>query len=347
MALIAHRRDWDRLLANLPAADQTAMAAARARQAHLTKPAGSLGRLEDLAIWLAGWQGTERPTIRAPHVAIFAGNHGVCAQGVSAFPSAVTAQMVANFAGGGAAINALAANAGASLSVHPLADLAPTGDITAGPALTEAECLAAMNMGATAIPEGCDLLALGEMGIGNTTIAAALCAAMFGGSGHDWAGRGTGVDDPTLFHKGAVIDRALARVGSARSLSGVEILCQLGGHELAAIAGAIVAARLKRIPVLLDGFVVTAAAATLARPAHDALAHCLAAHCSAEKAHRRLLEALALAVEPLLDMGMRLGEGSGAALAIPIVRAAAATHCQMATFSEAAVSGRSVGETLP
>jgi nicotinate-nucleotide--dimethylbenzimidazole phosphoribosyltransferase len=264
-------------------------------------------------------------------VVVFAGNHGVTAQGVSPYPPAVTAQMVANFAAGGAAINQLARVAGATLAVVPLALDTLTADITLAPAMTETEFEHALSAGAAAVEPGTDLLCLGEMGIGNTTAAAALCTALFGGEG--WAGRGTGVDDAGLARKQAAVDRAVTRHGSAPPL---ELVRCLGGRELAAILGAIVAARRLGVPVLLDGFVCGAAAAPLARIAPTALDHCLAAHVSAEAAHRRLLDALGL--PPLLDLGMRLGEASGAALAVPLLRAALACHTGMATFAEAAVA---------
>jgi nicotinate-nucleotide--dimethylbenzimidazole phosphoribosyltransferase len=321
--------------AGLPAWHAGAAAAAAARQAELTKPPGSLGELEALAAWLAGWQGRVLPRLDTVTIAVFAGNHGVAARGVSAFPSAVTAQMVANFERGGAAINQLARAAGATLVVTPLALETPTADFTQGPALDEAAFLAAVNAGAATVALDCDLLVVGEMGIGNTTVAAALCAALLGGQASDWTGRGTGVDDAGLARKQAVIDDGLARHAALRG-DPLAIACALGGRELAAMLGAVLAARLRRVPVLLDGFVSTAAVLPLARLAPDALDHVRAGHVSAEAAHRRLLADLKLT--PLLDLGLRLGEASGAALAIPLLRAAVACHAGMATFAEAGVS---------
>lgn len=333
-------RSADDFLASLegvPQPDTNAMDLARARQGELTKPPGSLGRLEDLAIWLAGWQGTARPTIETVDVVVFAGNHGVTARGVSPYPSSVTAQMVANFKAGGAAINAICTAFGHRLKVIPLALEHPTGDVVDGPAMTEAQCLAAINAGAEAISDDTDVLILGEMGIGNTTIAAALAAATFGGGGGDWAGPGTGLDDDGVRHKVSVIDRALTRhVSECRDP--FSMLQRLGGRELAAIVGAVARARTRRLPVMLDGFIATAAAATLTRANADALGHCLAGHVSAEPGHKRLLDRLDLT--PLMDQGMRLGEGTGAALAVTILKAAAATHSNMATFAEAGVSDR-------
>ncbi|PZQ62786.1 MAG: nicotinate-nucleotide--dimethylbenzimidazole phosphoribosyltransferase [Sphingomonas taxi] len=325
---------FDAALADLPAPDMTARAAAAARQARLTKPHGSLGRLEEIALFMAGWQGRARPRIDAGRVVVFAGNHGVAARGVSAYPADVTAQMVANFMNGGAAINALAGAAGLSLAVVPLALDRPTGDITRAPAMGEAECLDALNAGAAAVTPGLDLLVPGDMGIGNTTPAAALCAASFGGDAAAWVGPGTGVTGAALAAKVAAVNAALALHRDA--VTPFERLRRLGGREIAAIAGAVLAARHARVPVLLDGFIAGAALAPLAAARPAVLDHVLAGHCSAEPGHARLLDRFGLA--PLLTLGMRLGEGSGAALAAGIVRAALAAHDGMATFDEAGVS---------
>jgi nicotinate-nucleotide--dimethylbenzimidazole phosphoribosyltransferase len=323
-----------RFLAAMPEVDAAARERAAARQAQLTKPPGSLGRLEEIAVFLSGWQGD---AIRAAHVqvALFAGNHGVTAQGVSPYPSAVPVQMVENFRHGGAAINALSSTLDLKLSVLPLSLDMPTGDISVTDAMSVGETLEALNAGARAVDAEADLLVVGEMGIGNTTIAAALCAASLGGNGLDWAGAGTGLDSAGVVHKAKVIDRALAR----SSVSGpFEILRQLGGRELAAVAGAVCAARARRLPVILDGFVTCAAVAPLFAAEPAILDHCLAGHRSAERGHARLLERFNL--RPLLDLDMRLGEGSGGALAAAVVRAAVATHTQMATFAGAGVSDR-------
>lgn len=322
-------------LTRLPMPDAAAIDGAQARNGQLTKPPGALGRLETIAVWLAGWQGTDRPRIQAPQIAIFAGNHGVVAKGVSAFPAEVTAQMVANFAHGGAAINQLARNAGAKLTVTPLDLDRPTADFTEAPAMTEGDLEASLAAGWRALTPGTDLLVPGEMGIGNTTSAAALAAALVGGAGVDWVGRGTGVDAAGLARKAAVVDQALALHRVALS-DPFEVLRRLGGREVAAMTGAILAARMARVPVLLDGFIASAAAAVLAQAAPGALDHVLAAHASAEAAHGKLLAALGK--EPILSMGLRLGEASGAALAIPLVRAAAECHSGMATFAEAGVA---------
>ena len=321
------------MLARLPAPDQAATDAAMARNGQLTKPPGALGRLEALAIWIAGWQATEKPGASRPQIVIFAGNHGVTAKGISAFPAEVTAQMVANFAHGGAAINQLAKAFGAKLDVHALELDRPTGDFTEGPAMTEAEVVAALAKGFDAVDPKADLLVAGEMGIGNTTVAAALATALYGGTG--WAGRGTGVDDAGLARKEAAVAAGLARHKAVLG-DPLEVLRCLGGREIAAMAGAILGARMARVPVILDGFIACAAAAVLEKAAPGALDHCIAGHQSAEGAHGRLLEKLGK--EPLLQLGLRLGEGSGAALAIGIVQGAVACHSGMATFAEAGVA---------
>jgi nicotinate-nucleotide--dimethylbenzimidazole phosphoribosyltransferase len=320
---------------SLPEGSDTAASAVASRQNTLTKPQGSLGRLETIAAWLARWQGRDMPKLDRVKVFVFAGNHGVTAQGVSAFPSEVTVQMVANFAGGGAAINQLARIAGADLTVIPLDLDHPTGDFTQEAAMDDATFLAAVSAGYDAVTKDLDLVCFGEMGIGNTTPAAAISAALFGGGAEKWTGRGTGVDDAGLARKVKAIDAGLVR--HAESLSDpLKVAANLGGRELAAIFGATLAARHHGIPVLLDGFVCTAAAAPLAKLNPGGLAHTLAAHVSAEAGHRNLLEALGL--PPLLDLGMRLGEGSGACLAVNIVRSALECHARMASFAEAGVS---------
>ena len=328
---------FERLLGALPNPDPEAQIAARAHQDTLTKPPGALGRLEDIACFMAGWQSNAYPNAEQPHLLIFAGNHGVAARAVSPYPVEVTAQMVANFKAGGAAVNALARTAGVQLSVVPLDLERPTADFTLGPAMSEADCLQALETGARSIPQSCDLLLIGEMGIGNTTVAAGLGAALFGGSGEDWAGPGTGLDSAGVSKKADIIDQALTR-HLVKSTTTFELLRRLGGREQAAIAGAVLAARHRRIPVLLDGFSATAGAAVLVKDNPDALTHCLAGHLSAEPAHAGFLEATTL--KPLLSLGMRLGEGTGAVLAYNVVKAALAAHNEMASFSTAGVSNR-------
>ena len=324
------------LLAHLPPLDDEATAAIRARDAELTKPLGSLGRLEDLAVWLGAVQAKAIPTASRPLVVVFAANHGVAARGVSPYPASVTAGMVANFGAGGAAINQICGHLGLGLKVFELALEIPTADIAAGPAMDEAGCAATIAFGMEAI-HGTDLLCLGEMGIGNTTVAAAIYAALYGGDVRGWVGRGTGLDDAGYERKVAVVEQALAlhrdHLGDP-----LEVLRRLGGREVAAMVGAILAARIERVPVILDGYVVCAAAAVLQALDPAALDHCVAGHRSAEGAHGEVLRRLGKA--PLLDLGLRLGEGTGAALAAGIVRSALACHTGMATFAQAGVANR-------
>lgn len=323
------------VLNTLPAADPEATGAATARNAQLTKPPAALGRLEDLAIWYAGWRGQAAPKIERPQVLIFAGNHGVAAQGVSAFPAEVTQQMVYNFEAGGAAINQLCACFGATLAVHALELDRPTADFTQAPAMTEGDVVAALTAGWQAVDPKADLLVTGEMGIGNTTAAAAIANALFGGAPEDWVGRGTGVTDAGLAIKARVVREGLIRhVGALNDP--LEILRCLGGRELAAMAGAIARARVEGIPVILDGFICSAAASVLEYAQKGALDHCVAGHVSAESAHAKMLAKLGKV--PLLSLGLRLGEGSGGALAIGVLKGALACHSGMATFAEAGVS---------
>lgn len=330
--------DIRNLVRSMPGPDLEAAAAARARDAGLTKPPGALGRLETIAEWLAAWQGRHPAKVERPMAAVFAANHGVTAQGISAFPPEVTAQMVANFAAGGAAVNQICKANDAGLKVFELALELPTGDITREPAMDEPTCAATIAYGMEAIAGGTDLLCIGEMGIGNTTIAAAVSCGLFGGDPADWVGPGTGLDDEGMRRKADAVARAMA-LNEGHLDDPLEVLRRLGGRELAAMAGAVLAARSQRVPVLIDGYVATAAAAVLYAMDPSALDHCLAAHRSAEPAHARLLEKIGK--EPLLDLGMRLGEASGAALAVGIVRAAAVTHAEMSTFAEAGVSEKS------
>jgi nicotinate-nucleotide--dimethylbenzimidazole phosphoribosyltransferase len=330
------------VLSDLPGPDLAAGAAADVHDAQLTKPAGALGRLEEIARWVCLWQGRHPPRVDHARVCVFAGNHGVATRGVSAYPSEVTAQMVQNFIAGGGAVNQLAALADADLRVYEMALEQPTEDFTQGPAMSEAECAHAITYGMMAVEEGIELLAVGEMGIANTTAAAAICHALQGGDASDWAGPGTGVEGAALDAKVAAVRAGLA-ANQAAMTDPLHVLRCLGGHEIAAITGAVIAARVARTPVLLDGYTCTAAAAVLHAIDPALLDHCLLAHLSAEPAHRDLAQRLGK--RPLLDLDMRLGEASGAALAINIVRAAVACHTGMATFEEAAVSGRSAPET--
>jgi nicotinate-nucleotide--dimethylbenzimidazole phosphoribosyltransferase len=326
------------VLNELPDPDVAAGEAAAKREGVLTKPPGALGRLEELSHWLCLWQGVHPPHLDRPRVAVFAGNHGVAARGVSAYPAEVTKQMVANFIAGGAAVNQLCRNADAELRVYEMDLDHPTADFSAEAAMSEEDCAKAFAYGMMAVEPGLDLVCLGEMGIANTTSAAALCCGLFAGRAADWVGPGTGVVGEALGRKIAVVEEAIA-LHRPHLGDPLEVMRRLGGRELAAIAGAVIAARLARVPVLLDGFASTAAAALLEAASPGALDHCQVAHCSAEPGHRRLLERLGK--KPILDLGMRLGEASGAALAIPVLRAAIACHNGMASFAEAGVSDKS------
>ncbi|MBT8154214.1 nicotinate-nucleotide--dimethylbenzimidazole phosphoribosyltransferase [Epibacterium ulvae] len=323
------------LLAAAPGINSDIEVAAAVLNGQLTKPPGSLGRLEDLAIWYASWRGNLRPQLHMPQVIVFAGNHGVAKRGVSAFPAEVTEQMVQNFERGGAAINQLARLVAAQLDVVALQLDRPTQDFTQDTAMSEEEVLASLAVGWEAVDPAADLLVVGEMGIGNTTAAAALCHALFGGTASDWTGRGTGVDNDGLASKARIVEDGVA-AHKDQINDGLDALTRLGGREIAGMVGAIAAARMLRIPVILDGFICCAAAACLAETVEGALDHTVAGHVSAESAHQALLDRIGKV--PLLSLDMRLGEGSGGTLAIQVLRGALACHSGMATFDEAGVS---------
>ncbi|WIY53719.1 nicotinate-nucleotide--dimethylbenzimidazole phosphoribosyltransferase [Devosia sp. YIM 151766] len=337
-ALNAAFADIVDLLVAVPDGDEAAVAAVRQRDAQLTKPSGSLGKLEELVEFLARWQHRGQPRLGNPMVTIFAGNHGVTDQGVSAFPREVTAQMVANFTNGGAAISQICALHEINLRVFELALELPTGDITSEPALDDQMCAATIAYGMEAVAGKPDLICIGEMGIGNTTIAAAIYAALYGGTGEDWVGRGTGVDNAGLARKADAVNRALACHDGALDHP-LAILARLGGREIAAMLGALVAARHQKVPVIVDGYVATAAAAIAHAVNPAAINHCLFAHVSAEGDHARVLAQMGQPA--LLDLGMRLGEGTGAALAAVMAKTALHLHENMATFDSAAISGKS------
>ena len=330
--------DYDdivRLFDNMPDPDPESIARARAREADLVKPEGALGRLEMLAEWCAAWQARHPPRLDDVRVLVFAGNHGVAARGVSAYPPEVTGQMLHCLSVGGAAINQMASVHSAGLEVVELLGGHPTADFTAAPAMDKGTCASCFRTGFDAVSTSVDMLVVGEMGIGNTTAAAALACALFGGAAADWTGPGTGLDPVGVAVKTRVVAAAADLHGSEIGHP-VEALRRVGGHELAALAGAVLGARHRRVPVILDGFVATAAAAVLEKCRPGALDHCVAGHVSAEPGHQRLLHALGK--EPILDLGMRLGEGTGAAAALGVVRVAVAAHGGMATFAEAGVS---------
>ena len=322
------------LIDELPGPDYDSRRAAVEREAKLTKPEGALGKLEQIVAWLAAWQGVYPPKINHPRTAVFAANHGVANLGVSAFPSSVTEQMVQNFISGGAAVNQLCKVFDSDLRVYELALDQPTNDFTKGPAMSEEECAHAMAYGMMAVEPGLDILCLGEMGIGNTTSASALSLALFGGKAKDWVGSGTGISSDSLDKKIKIVQQACELHGNMKG-DPLAIFAALGGLELAAIAGAILAARLAKVPVVLDGFACTVGAAILYAIKPCTIDHCLVSHCSVEPGHKKLLGKMNK--ESLLDLGMRLGEGSGATLALGIIRAAMACHLGMATFEDAGV----------
>jgi nicotinate-nucleotide--dimethylbenzimidazole phosphoribosyltransferase len=319
--------DFRNLLASLPPADTAAEARVRALFAKADKPKSSLGRIEDIAAWLAAWSGRAPLAVTRPLVAIFAGNHGLTRHGISPRPVAATANAVELCAAGGAAINQICIANDLGLKVFDLALHVPTADITEDAALDERGCAATMAFGMEAIAGGTDLLCVGDLGVGNSTVAAALCAALFGGRGADWVGPGSGADLTMQARKAEVVDAAIAFHGTALR-DPLEALRRVGGREFAAVAGAILAARIQRIPLLLDGFVATAAAAVLQAVTPAALDHCLLASLSPEPGHARAAERLGL--RPLLDLDVSHGEGVGAALAAGLVKAAALTSSGMA-----------------
>ena len=323
------------LLSKLPSKDEAAEQAAVARNAILTKPAGALADLEDLAIFMAAWQGKDRPSVNHPRTAVFAGNHGVTALGVSAYPAEVTAQMVLNFQSGGAAVNQLVKDLDGDLMVYEMDLSSPTNDFTQVPAMGDEECAQAMAYGMMSVETGVDLLILGEMGFGNTTSAAAIYHALYGGKAEDWTGPGTGVVGDAFANKVKVVSDGVAK-HKGEAADGLDVLMRLGGREIAAIAGAILAARMARVPVILDGYICCAAAACLHAWAPESIDHCLAGHLSVEGAHSEVLKRMDK--KPILQLGMRLGEGSGATLAGQIVRSAVNLHNGMATFEDAGVS---------
>ena len=325
-------RWFDDALRCLPEPDPAAATAMRARADDILRPSGALARLDEVAVHIAGWQRTATPSIQRPAGLIFVADHGVAASGeVSAYPTAVTAAMLAAFNQGRATINALARSVGATVSAVDVGAGNPTGDIRYEAAMSEQRFVDVIEIAVAAVAAlDTDLLVLGEMGIGNTTVAAALARAILGGDAGEWVGRGTGVDDHGLARKCQAITAATTRINEISNP--IEIMREIGGAELTAMAAAVIAARLRSIPVLLDGYVVAAAVLPLHAARPGALDHCLIGHCSAEPGHRRLLAHLGL--EPLLDLHLRLGEGSGAMAAVPLVRAACDAVVEVATFTE-------------
>ncbi len=317
--------DFRELLRALPGPDHAALDKVRERTSQLAVEAGSLGRLGEITEWLAAWQGRHPPQITRPQLAIFAADHGVAVRQEKPTPHHHTQQLLSLFAAGGAAVNQLCLAAGAGLKVFDLGLDVPTPDITAAAAMSEAGCAATIAFGMEAIAGGTDLLCLGAVGAGASTVAASVCCALYGGNAQDWI---TGGD-------AALVSEAVTLHGHGLS-DPLEILRRLGGRDIAAIAGAIIAARVQRIPVLLDGFVVAAAAALLDRLQPGSLDHCMVAHVSPDAAHRRLLQRLGKLA--LLDLDINSGDGIGAVTAIPIVRAATGVHSGMATYEQAGIS---------
>lgn len=318
-------------LTTLPDGDRAAEAVIEARAADILRPAGALARFDEVAAWVARWQETERPAVRRPAGLVFAADHGVTAAGVSKYPVDVTAAMLAAYRAGRSTVSAFAAVAGATVDAIDVGVGRPTGDIRFEPAMDHDRFDAAALAGRDAVDAlDSDLLVLGEMGIGNTTAAAAVAAALGGGEVAAWVGRGTGVDDAGLARKREAVRESVDRIAGV--LDPLEVLREVGGAELVAMAAAIVAARHRKLPVLIDGYVVTAAALPLHLLNPQALDHCLVGHCSSEPGHRRLLERLGK--QPLLDLEMRLGEGSGAMAAVPLVAMACAGVTDVPTFGE-------------
>ena len=323
----------------IPSYDHLTANKAMHRQDELTKPIGSLGKLEEFAIWMAGWQKKLKPTMKNPYCLVFAGNHGISNRGVSAYPSEVTYQMVENFKKGGAAINQLCDLANIKLSVIPIDLDKPTRDFSEVKAMEKKEVFSAMQLGFDSVPSHCDLLVLGEMGISNTTSASAISCALFNEPVAHMTGIGTGLNKKQLSKKIEIIKSALKLHGK-NFKDPISILSCYGGREIAAIAGSVISARLKSIPVLLDGFICTAAASSLILFDKMLLDHCRISHLSSEQGHAIVLRNLKM--EPILDLNLRLGEGSGAAIASLILRAALATHNGMSTFTDAKVTTKIV-----
>ena len=338
------------------AVDRDMQAAAVERQQQLTKPAGALGQLEALAVQLAGLQGRLKPRVDQLWIAIFAGDHGVVAEGVSAYPQAVTGQMLHNFVSGGAAISVLARQLGAQLdvvdlgTVTPMLDLAGvrhlqlgagTANFATGPAMSDAQGLKALQAGRDSVlraqAAGSEVFIGGEMGIGNTASASAVASALLDCPASQLTGPGTGLDAAGVSHKARVIDRALA-LHAGHLDDPLQTLFRLGGFEIAALVGAYVACAQEGVVAVVDGFICTVAAMVAVRMNPDCREWLIFSHRGAEQGHRHVLESLE--AEPLLDLGLRLGEGSGAALAVPLMRLACDLHGQMATFAEAAVADR-------
>ena len=329
--------DIFKLLDDGPTLSKELRESALQRQKNLLKPANSLGQLEDIAVFLSSWGKKTMKDMEKISTIVFAGNHGVCRQSVNPFPQEVTFQMVETFKSGKAAINKICELNGINLEVIPIDLDKPTADISVGPAMDETEFLDAFNIGLSAVSESMDLITLGEMGIGNTTIASALCYHFFNNEVSSWVGPGTGSTQNQIIHKGEIIEKAV-KINKQSIGRPLQAGVVLGGREQAAICGAVVAAKHYSVPVILDGFICTAAVLPIFFERRDILDHCLIGHSSKEPGHQLLLKMLKK--KPILNLDMALGEGSGAALATSIAKAAFKCHVEMATFEDAGVSGK-------
>ena len=325
------------LLTGMPSADETARTAVALRADSVLRPAGALAALDNVAVWLAGWQRTAKPNVERPAVVVFVGEHGVCEEGVSAYPSEVTAAMDAALRAGVATAAVMAKALGATLEVVDVGVGKPTANFVSQPAMSVARFSDSFDAGSSCVRRlaaaGADILVIGEMGIGNTTAAAAVAATLCGGQVTDWVGIGTGIDDAGVARKRDVVERARERAMLDNAgANPFEVLRQVGGTELVAMCGAVIQARLLSLPVVLDGYVVTAAIAPVEFAIPGALDHVIAGHRSFEPGHGRLLERLGKT--PLIDLGLRLGEASGALVALPIISLAAKCVVDVATFAE-------------
>ena len=349
----------DDIITSIQPIDSKASRRAASRQMQLTKPPGSLGQLEELAIQLAGILGTERPSIRRKTIIVAAGDHGVTVQGITDYPQVVTSQMVLNFLAGGAAINVIARSAGVDLVIVDAGVASPipphpnlrvlklgrsTGDISKGPAMSrdsaEASIMAGVDLAQEAVDGGADAIGTGDMGIGNTTSSSAITSVLTGRLPHETTGRGTGRTDAQMERKISIVQRALD-VNHPNPTDGLDALAKVGGYEIGVLAGVVLGGALARRPVVLDGFISGAAALIAHRLCPIVADYLVAAHQSAESGHAVVLSHLGL--RPLLNLGMRLGEGTGSALAMPLIEAAAACLSDMATFQEASVTDRPLG----
>lgn len=318
-------------LERLPTCDQASQNAVRDRASNVLRPTGALQTLDEIAILIAGWHATSAPRITRPAALVFAADHGVASSSVSAYPADITASMLKAYQSGKSTLSVFAKIAGATVHAVDVGVGRPTKDIQVEAAMSQQRFDEAITAGRNAVEQlDADLLVLGEMGIGNTTAAAAVTAAILGGQTTSWVGRGTGVDEEGMARKCSAVDRAVTRINEIKDP--LEILRQVGGAEIAAMAGALVAARLRRLPVVIDGYVVTSAALPLHQISSTALDHCLFGHCSAEQGHRKVLTHLNKL--PILDLSMRLGEGSGAMAAVPLIAMACAGVTEVPTFQE-------------